>query len=262
MREDLLQDHVVPICSAVVSERQAVLRRLLGTAFFINSRGVFLTARHILDKISHAENSGVQCGLIVKAADAPMRSQFASLQTWENAPAPYDIAIGVVNCPTRSWFSIAESTHASPWMDVATLGYPETALNSTLGNFKIHIRAHKGYIQRIVDPNEIDLIRPHPTCYELNFPVMLGMSGAPLFVSLPDLQALIGLCVGSYGSEIVDYESVEVSDDGKEYRERKIKVEQVGIAQSIFPLLQWNPNIFDGQSLYDLICPSFDIAED
>ena len=35
MRESLLQDYVIPICSAEMSAGAAQLRRLLGTAFFM-----------------------------------------------------------------------------------------------------------------------------------------------------------------------------------------------------------------------------------
>ena len=63
------------------------------------------------------------------------------------------------------------------------MGYPETALNTSAGNFNIHARMLKGYVQRLVAAGEISLIAPHPACYELSFPVTLGMSGAPLFAA-------------------------------------------------------------------------------
>ena len=66
MRESLLQDYVIPICSVEMSAGAAQLRRLLGTAFFINGEGVFLTARHVLQGIPQAQFHELVYGLCIK----------------------------------------------------------------------------------------------------------------------------------------------------------------------------------------------------
>ena len=136
------------------------------------------------------------------------------------------------------------------------LGYPETALNTAAGNFNIHARMLKGYVQRLVDAGEIELIAPHPDCYELSFPVTSGMSGAPLFATEGDRQELLGICVGSYSAEVTEYHSTLVEDDGRRLEERSVKVEQIGIAESLYPLLEWTPDIPGGRSLAALIASS------
>ena len=180
MRESLLQDYVIPICSAKRFKGSASLRQLLGTAFFVNGAGVFLTAKHLLQKIDKDTSGRVDYGLCVKSHDSTAADVFAPLNSWESAPEPYDIAIGRVDVRSRAWFSRPEESRATPWKDVATLGYPETALNTSAGNFNVHPRMLKGYVQRLVDAGEIDLIALHPLCYELSFPVTSGVSGAPL----------------------------------------------------------------------------------
>ena len=257
MREnDLLQDYVTPICLADMSAGKAVLRRLLGTAFFINDSGLFLTARHVLEGTVKDGTCKHLYGLIVKSQDEQPTSQFAKIQKWESASTPHDIAIGKVNFGSRSWFSVPRDFQQSPWKDIATLGYPETALNTAEGNFKIHVRALKGYVQRFVRQDEIELIRPHPDCYELNFPISKGMSGAPLFLTgSVNRQELIGVCVGSYTSEITDYHSRQILEDGKVFEERSVKSEQIGIAEAIFPLLKWKPEMLKNLSLGDLVHP-------
>ena len=138
------------------------------------------------------------------------------------------------------------------------LGYPETALNTAANNFNIHLRTQKGYIQRVVSAGEIQSIQPHPKCFELSFPVARGMSGAPLFAANgADRQDLIGICVGSYRSEIVDYLSKEIVDDGRVSQEKHLRVEEVGIAESVLPLLSWSPTILDGRTLESCIEPSY-----
>ena len=61
------------------------------------------------------------------------------------------------------------------------------------------------------------------------------------------------LCVGSFSAEVVDHVSSEVNDDGKVFEERRVKVEQIGIAESIFPLLAWSPDLLEGTSLGEAI---------
>ena len=256
MRESLLQDYVIPICSAEMSGGAAQLRRLLGTAFFINGEGVFLTARHVLQGTPQAKVHELVYGLCIKSEDTLAPNVFAILRSWESAPEPYDIALGRVDARSRSWFSRPEGTGAAPWRDVAALGYPETALNTAAGNFNIHARMLKGYVQRLVDAGEIDLIAPHPVCYELSFAVTSGMSGAPLFAAEGGRQELMGVCVGSYSAEVTEYRSTLVEDDGGRLEERSVKVEQIGIAECLLPLLAWTPESQGGRSLADLISPS------
>ena len=256
MRESLLQDYVIPICSAEMSGGAAQLRRLLGTAFFINGEGVFLTARHVLQEIPQAQFHELVYGLCIKSEDTSAANVFAILRGWESAPEPYDIALGRVDARSRSWFSRPEGIRAAPWRDVAALGYPETGLNTAAGNFNIHARMLKGYVQRLVDAGEIELIAPHPVCYELSFAVTSGMSGAPLFAAEGGRQELKGVCVGSYSAEVTEYRSTLVEDDGRRLEERSVKVEQIGIAECLLPLLAWTPEILGGRSLADLISPS------
>ena len=252
-RQAVLQDYVIPVCSAEIRDGRATLRRLLGTAFFIDNDGVFLTARHVLREIKY-KSPQVEAGLNVKAEHTGAANLFAPLRNWESAPEPYDIAIGRVAVRSRSWFSVSERRPASPWKDIATLGYPETALNCEDSNFNIHLRALKGYVQRHVASDEIALIRPHPECYELNFPIASGMSGAPLFAPISNRQELLGICVGSYGAETTDYHSTQVLEGGNRLEERSIKVEQIGVAQSILPLLDWVPDLLGGQPIERLLC--------
>ena len=256
MRESLLQDYVIPICSAEIVRGSAHLRRLLGTAFFVNSTGVFLAAKHVLTATEKDSPRGQVCGLSLKSQDATAADVFAPLKGWQSAPAPYDIAIGKVDAQSRAWFSPPQETRVSPWRDIATLGYPETALNNAAGDFNIRPRMLKGYVQRLVDAGEIALIAPHPDCYELSFPVASSMSGAPLFATENGRQELIGVCVGSHSAEITEYQSTFVNDDGSCFEERRVRVEQIGIAECIFPLLEWAPETLGRQSLADLISPS------
>ena len=70
-----------------------------------------------------------------------------------------------------------------------------------------------------------------------------------------DRQELIGVCVGSYSAEVTDYQSTHVHEDGKVFEERSVKLEQIGIAVAIFPLLKWKPEMLENLSLGGLMRP-------
>ena len=73
----------------------------------------------------------------------------------------------------------------------------------------IGMRCQKGYIQRVIAKGEIK-IGPAAPAYELSFNVSRGLSGAPLFMSRHPKDIVIGVCVGSTRSELIDYEKVDV----------------------------------------------------
>lgn len=90
----------------------------------------------------------------------------------------------------------------------------------------------------------------HPPGFELSFLLGRGASGAPIF-TIPD-EIVIGVGVGSFKSEELDDEIVDVLDDGVEYREKRLKLEQFGYAHSMMPLLDWRPKLLAGKSLAEV----------
>lgn len=249
MRESTLQDFIVPICRARVSANLAVLERLEGTAFFMNDGGIFLTAKHVLEV---AEGSGTIRGLNVKGEDRTSNF-FAKLIDVEFAPEPFDVAIGKVNYRSRSWFSPYRG-EVTGWSEVATLGYPESALNIEPNKFNIHLRFLKGYVQRLIESDELPSHKPHPPCFELSFPIPNGLSGAPLFLARGmDRQELIGIFVKSFDSEVVIDAITEIEENGAQFKEKRSRVEQYGIAHSLLALLEWRPALLQGKNLSDVI---------
>jgi hypothetical protein len=228
------------------------LKRLEGTAFFINDEGVFLTAGHVVRAVK--AQSGLTWGLNVKGFRAS-DNLFAAVSEIDFAPSPFDIAIGKVHYRSKNWFTPFLDEGVGGWHDVATLGYPASALNTTPERFNNHLRLLKGYIQREIAADELPVHRPHPNCFELSFPIPNGLSGSPLFSAKGKNQQLIGVCVGSFDVEIVIDDFTHVDDDGKKFSERRVRVEQYGIAHSILPLWKWRPSFLQGKSLAEAIAP-------
>lgn len=259
MREDrsehvskFIQSYIVPVCLYSVDGDKATIRELGGTAFFINSHGVFLTARHVLlDAVHTAKAKSLQIGVVVKAdAGLAPASAVASLEGYEFAAEPFDVAIGQTDFKGETLLSLSD-LEVAVWQDVATVGYPIHAVTGAPDAMQLNIRCHKGYVQRLLVPGDVP-IGTNPPAFELSFLLSRGISGAPLFVHARPKDVVVGVCVGSIRSEQVEDEHLEIRDGHTTYREFKLRIEQYGVAHSLRPLLDWRPAMFGGLSLLEV----------
>lgn len=250
-----LQSHVVPVCSYVrQSTMRSTIKALHGSAFFIDERGTFLTARHVVEgAIERAEADSSAWGLCQKydQGKSPLNVMCKVLR-FEFAPAPFDIAVGQSSYPSTTILTLSRHADAHEWSDVVTMGYPLTIVewDSTRWD-KLPLRCHKGYIQRVIPTGEMKLGDAAPG-FELSFQISKGTSGAPVFISRHPKDVVVGVCVGSVRRELVEYEHVEVIAPGKELQERRLKIDEYGLAHDLRPLLDWKPAMFNGRSLLDV----------
>lgn len=276
-------EYVIPVVN-VQSSRRITLH---GTAFFLNSTGVFMTAGHVIR--SAQEDAARTNGTVAVAipvsdmtAGADSLGRILKVNEISLADAPYDIAVGTTNTASKALFRLAPSGSGSMLRNVITFGYPASALgDDPRAAITLGLRAHKGYIVRTLASGRL-LAHDHPAAFELNFAVPSAMSGAPLLLEPPatwleaGLQAsgglpfvggmlvdtrfvpppalhLLGVCVGTQEAETVVHAFTEVKDGEIEYREKMSKVELYGLAHDIASLATWKPSCLGGSSLGDVI---------
>lgn len=247
-----LQSYIVPICTYTPNGGAASFDKLYGSAFLINSNGWCVTAVHVLRAaLEEGKENLRQVGIVGKANQGrDNKNVLSPISTYEFAPSPFDVAVFKSPYVANTLFR-TENLQVLHWQEVATLGYPENAIGKELTKFRLNLRAQRGHIQRLIFPNELPF-GEHPPAFELNFLISRGMSGAPVFIHSQPFDIVIGVCVSSFRSELIDDEIVEVNDDGSKYVERKVKIEEYGIAHDIRPLLSWKADIFDGKSLGEM----------
>ena len=93
----------------------------------------------------------------------------------------------------------------------------------------------------------------HPDGFELSFLVSRGMSGAPLFIHRGGYDEVVGICVGSVRSEMIEDRHVEIQDNGREYQEISLKVDEYGHAHDVRGLRGWAPISLEGRTLEQIV---------
>ena len=247
-----LQSFVLPVCSYHIDHGRATVDDLFGSAFFMNSSGIFLTARHVIESaIVNAKKKDRVVGLCQKQdAGRSAKSGVADIIAYEFAPEPYDIAIGRSSAGSESLLTLAPHK-VEVWQDVAAYGYPLSITDMTAERISMNLRAHKGYIQRLIPPGELKISK-NPDAFELSFSLSRGLSGSPLFIHREPKDIVIGVCVGTIRTEETDFELTEVDDAGCIYKESRLKIEQFGMAHDIRPLHSWKPKLLEGLTLLEI----------
>lgn len=250
-----LQSYIVSVVLYEHKEQGVNVLEVIGTGFFINTEGYFLTAAHVISAAhKKAKEKKLQIGIVVKGENGKSpKSYISPLLTTENAPAPYDIALGHIDYKLEAQCLLLtfKQMDIEVWQRVATCGYPLNAISGDPANIKINLRAHKGIVQRILAPGDVAIV-DNPAAYELSFLIGTGISGSPLFIANNPKDIVIGVCVASSRSEEVD-EIVEISEEGKTYRETKMSITEFGIAHDVMSLWEWKPKLLDGKKFSEIV---------
>jgi len=92
----LLQDFIVPLVAYGVKDGKAYLVKSFGTAFFIGTKGTFLTAKHVIEQALSYVSRGNAEGWAISGKFPLGTSDDAifPIQGYEYAPNGLDVAVG------------------------------------------------------------------------------------------------------------------------------------------------------------------------
>lgn len=245
-----LETFIVPVCRFDKSSGNALIRGFYGTAFFVGRGGIFLTASHVMEEATQAvgEKGGFM-GLCVRSP-AISGNVACPITSVEAAAAPYDISVGTIDAEFPSLLTLGDVS-AGVWQEVASYGYPSTAQNLSSSEFWMYGRGFRGYLHRQVKPGQLPG-NPHPDGFETSFSMPQGLSGGPLFVRGPKSDVAIGVCVGVNRGETTEYMFEEVQANGQTLKEKRVRIEEYGLAHDLRPLLGWRPSNLGGRSLAEV----------
>lgn len=246
-----LESYIVSICRFNEESGAAVIAEFYGTAFFINSQGVFLTATHVMQAANEGiKSQGEFVGLCVQGPNGE-GNLACRISSTEAADHPFDVTVGVVDAHFPTLFTLGPA-QVTVWTEVASYGYPATALKRAGDALWMYARGFRGYVHRAARAGELQG-GEYPDVFETSFSMPKGLSGGPLFVRGSDRDIVVGVCVGINRGESIEAMYEEVLANGETFKETRVRFEEYGIAHDIRPLLGWRPSNLHGRTLGEVI---------
>lgn len=206
----------LPIFAGVRDSNTIHLDRFIGTGFFLDKVGTVATCKHVTQNIRENEfllgktlNDG-RIHFLEKAKEHPTK----------------DFALSKIpNYPTK--YITHFKGNILTGLNIQTSGFTANGKNGK--NLAVDLRFFKGYIVRTAkQPIRNDA---YSLC-ETSFPIHKGFSGAPI-ISSDHGGFLVGMAYGNIESSILTHELVEIEKDGKFFKERIIKIIELGLIHTI-----------------------------
>jgi S1-C subfamily serine protease len=199
----LMEMIVFPIIKALYYGNGTEVHTLIGTGFFFDSTGLFLTARHVFEDRGSAFDLEGASGLAVYCVHSvdlarkmvARRIDVSSVKTHRET----DIAAGRVeknqfgqandsitqsDLRLTAHFNHMTSTDIPVGTRVWTVAYPLATISNQPGHVQIHSQsdAYEGQITAHY-PGGRDRGLMHWPCYETDMEIKKGASGGPVFVA-------------------------------------------------------------------------------
>jgi len=194
---------VFPIIKALYYPGGREIHRLIGTGFFIDSDGLFLTARHVLlgrgsaFDLEGATDFAVYCvhSVNLNRKMVARHIDVASVKTHDwtdiaggrvemNQFGRGDGSITADELKNTAHLNHLTSTEVSVGTDIFTIAYPRTIVSHSPGNVAVELQSDSftGRITTVYSQGRDRGMIPWP-CYETDMEIMSGASGGPVFVS-------------------------------------------------------------------------------
>ncbi|HED00210.1 MAG TPA: serine protease [Proteobacteria bacterium] len=208
-----VEDVIVPLIA--IPENAANKFRFLGTGFYIDEKGYLITCRHITDAVN--ENERLFTYQLGKRRELELKLINRSTQ--------YDISLCKSDpSEVENPWPFFDAPYINIGSDVEVYGY----FHEPLGPKELPFRQRymKGYISGISRETS------YPDSYELNFPILFGMSGSPLVCHIPiegenkRQTGIVGCVYGSRESEVVHYTVIS----SENYEERVSRIVELGLS--------------------------------
>lgn len=218
-------EYVRPIVE--MRERSATeVKRVVGSAFFLDERGLFMTAAHVMRDLE-----AVDGGLVLRIGESFKYRQPAQ---WEVHPKA-DVALGRIDAATRPMID-AVTTELYSGTEIYGFGFPDHLCRQEGFMFSAAVRQYTGHVQRIIYREEAfttPMQGMNTTGVELSWHSPRCTSGGPVLAAVGTKTALLAIhcCNVTYGEE----EPV-----------------RYGAAAAIKDVMDWSPDILDGLPLRSL----------
>lgn len=211
---------VFPIVSGTPRDGIFAVDRFIGTGFWIDSKGHFLTCKHVLEGLKEGQSPAIAQPFGNKT------DRFIPVLASEAHPK-FDMAVGTAACSTPTKFLPPRLGTILPGLNVSAFGFTEWGKSGQ--SLNIDVRYLKGHVSR-TSTESSGLPTPHVV--EVSFGSPSGFSGAPLLV---DFQ-VVGMLYSNVESKLQGYSISEVQEGDSVYRETAYRIYEYGLSHRITDL--------------------------
>ena len=199
----IMEMMVFPIIKALTYSDGREVHKLIGTGFFLDPTGMFLSARHVFTGKESAFDMEGASGIAVYCAHAVnlqrkivlrhidifsikihSHTDIAGGRVEMNQYGRGDRSITPDDLKQTAYIPHATADSVPVGSRIYTIAYPRTILGYDPGNVKIHFQSDSfsGRITKHYPDGRDRSMIPWP-CYETDMEIMSGASGGPVFVS-------------------------------------------------------------------------------
>lgn len=208
---------IFPIVSVTEGREVLNIHRFIGTGFWINSGGYFLTCKHVLEELEE----GYKPALAQPFGDD--RDTFIPVHILSAHPE-IDIALCKAHGNTkRAVLQPWEGAFAAG-LDISAFGFTDWGKGNQ--SLYLDVRLLKGHVSRTAEES---LGLPTSTLAEVSFASPSGFSGAPLLVG----RNVVGMLYGNIESRLLAHTIDEIEDGRTTYKEVSYRVVEYGLAHKL-----------------------------
>ena len=209
--------YLFPIFAVMQGQSEVKVKRFLGSGFWLDGKGHFLTCRHVLEGLAEGQ---------LPAIGQPFgnrRDHFIPILS-STAHAKYDAAVGVAPATAVKGVLARYSGPLGVGLDVQAFGFTDAGKEQ--GSYQLDVRLLRGHVSRF---SEDALGLPSPSLVEVSFGSPSGFSGTPLLVN----KEVVGMMYRNVETKIEAYSVNETTEGSSQYKEVAYRIYEYGVAHSL-----------------------------
>ncbi len=209
-----ISEFVFPIVSGTLERDLFLVDRFIGSGFWVDNKGHFLTCRHVFEEVKEGQYPAIAQPFGDK------RDRYIPVVQSECHPQ-YDMAMGSARLAHPSKFLPLHAGHIVPGTNVSAFGFTEWGKSGQ--SLQIDVRYLKGHITRTSEESQG---LPTARIVEVSFGSPSGFSGTPLLVDFK----IAGMLYNNIETKLQGYSVSEVRDGNNEYRETAYRIYEYGLS--------------------------------
>jgi hypothetical protein len=218
---------VFPIVAVRVDKatRTVLVDRFIGSGFWINSEGAFLTCRHVFESLEDGQSP---------ALGNPFGEQRDSYTPVLAHRIHKDLDFGIGFTPVEKTRFLPPFAGGMllPGQAVSAFGFTEWGKDEVKKSLQLDVRYLKGHLTRTSVEQQNS---QSPQIVEVSFGSPSGFSGTPLLAD----SKVVGMLYGNVETKLQSYSLLEVKDGPTEYREAAYRIYEYGLAHHLDDLVKF-----------------------